>query len=220
LRFLRSCLLLIVFLLFIVIGFGALYFTRLAPARGTSAPSTVQRGTVPAGTTRTVGPPAVSASGTPVQVAPTDNFDKKLADLDQLVRTTKQGTFAPFAVTFTQTEVNGKLAAELQNDASLPIQHPTFVFTPGVVTVAGSYSGNGFRDVPIVVTSGVSVQQGQIKSSVQSASVSGVSLPGFVRDQLSSQIQSALQQQSNGLPLILKSVRVDDNTITFEGTTK
>jgi hypothetical protein len=205
-----GCLLLFVLLICGMLGAAGAVYWRITQPQPVSALPTPQATVVE----------AVNAGGTPVALAPDVSARQKLAAIDKTVKTTPSGTRTPFAASFTEAEVNAAVLPQLQQDVSFPLQHGRVYLTPGLVTVRGDFTGNGFNHVPVELKTGLSVEQGQLQADLQNVSLNGLGMPGLLRDQVSSQLQTGLRQWSTSLPMTIQHVTIGDRTLRLEGTTK
>lgn len=76
----------------------------------------------------------------------------------------------------------------------------------------------GGADVPIAVTGTVEAQDGRAVARVTDARVGGVPLPDGVRAQVEQSIQSQLDQAVQGRGMRVRTVSLEEGSLTFVGS--
>lgn len=220
-RFARCCGVVLFLVVSALLGAGFVAY-RYATAPPATASVQAPIGRAVASTTAV--PAAVDAAGTPVALPPAQSLDQKVGALEREVASATPGSRKPVSIAVTEAELNAKLGQQTIKSASFQLASPTVELTPGLVTVRGVYTGSGFEGVPMGVSMTVSAQNGTIVPTVDRVDVNGLTVPlGVVpqlRDQITSQLRRALEQQSATLPLVVTNVQVGSHMMTVEGTTK
>lgn len=217
-RLIRCCTLVLFLLVCALLGASFVAYrsfsTRQAPAAAKA----------PAAAPASTAPTAVNAAGSPIPLPPGQSFDQKVSAVERVVASAPPGAHTPISVAVTEAELNAKLGQQPIKGASFELASPTIELTPGNVTVRGVYTGSGFQGVPMGVTMSLRAQDGKLVPTVERVDVNGLNVPlgvaPQVRDQLTSQLQRALDRESAGLPVIVTNVQVGSHVMTVEGTTK
>lgn len=151
-------------------------------------------------------------------IVSTQSVSELVSNIQDAIATASAGGIA--TVVLTEQQLTSLAATELQQSGDATIQNLQIRLQNGLVKITGNVTEGGF---PLRATIDLKINiddQGRPHSEIVTAKVGPFTLPADMLNQLTSQMDRYLldQTSSNGKQLVVKQITIDDGKMTIVGT--